>query len=62
MRILPFFRGNESVRRGVTEIGRATVIRLDLNDQVKGDGKIVRTRLLWVSVGWHPPAGDRQQQ
>jgi hypothetical protein len=47
---------------GVTEIGRATVIRLDLNDEVKGDGKIIRTRLLWVSVGWHPPDDDRQQQ
>lgn len=45
---------------GLTEVGRATVIRLDLNDEVKGNGKIIRTRTLWVSVGWHPPAIDRQ--
>jgi HNH endonuclease len=45
---------------GVTAVGRATVIRLDLNDEVKGDGKIIRTRTLWVSVGWHPPTTDRQ--
>jgi HNH endonuclease len=45
---------------GITAVGRATVIRLDLNDEVKGNGKIIRTRMLWVSVGWHPPDSDRQ--
>ena len=44
---------------GITEVGRATVIRLDLNDEVKGNGKIIRTRTLWVNVGWHPPTTDR---
>jgi hypothetical protein len=43
----------------MTEVGRATLIRLDLNDEVKGDGKIICTRTLWVSVGWHPPIIDR---
>jgi hypothetical protein len=45
---------------GITEVGRATLIRLNLNDEVKGDGKIIRTRTLWVSVGWHPPITDKQ--
>jgi hypothetical protein len=36
------------------------IIRLDLNDEVKGNGKIIRTRTLWVSAGWHPPTTDRQ--
>jgi HNH endonuclease len=45
---------------GITEVGRATLVRLDLNDEVKGDGKIICTRTLWVSVGWHPPIIDRQ--
>ncbi|PZO40652.1 MAG: HNH endonuclease [Pseudanabaena frigida] len=46
---------------GVTEIGRATVQRLDLNDEVRGDGEIMRSRLAWVKAGWHPPVSDLRQ-
>lgn len=35
---------------GLTPIGRATVDALKLNNP-----RIVRSRELWVSVGWHPP-------
>jgi hypothetical protein len=36
---------------GLTAIGRATIIALNINNEV-----IVDTRRRWVSVGWHPPA------
>ncbi|MEE8392307.1 MAG: hypothetical protein V3S14_16135 [Anaerolineae bacterium] len=36
---------------GLTATGRATVVALRLNND-----EIVATRLLWVQVGWHPPA------
>jgi hypothetical protein len=35
---------------GLTAIGRATVVALNLNRPA-----LVRARQLWVSVGWHPP-------
>ncbi len=35
---------------GLTAIGRATVIALQMNNEV-----IVPTRRRWVSAGWHPP-------
>jgi 5-methylcytosine-specific restriction endonuclease McrA len=35
---------------GQTPIGRATVIALNLNRPA-----LVRSRRLWVEVGWHPP-------
>lgn len=35
---------------GLTATGRATVIALRMNDQVR-----VAARRRWVSVGWHPP-------
>lgn len=35
---------------GLTDVGRATVIALHLNNVI-----IVPTRERWVSVGWHPP-------
>jgi hypothetical protein len=35
---------------GITQIGRATVNTLNLNEEI-----IVVTRRLWVSVGWFPP-------
>lgn len=38
---------------GLTEIGRATVARLKMNDP-----RIVAARAEWVAVGWHPPAQD----
>jgi hypothetical protein len=45
---------------GITETGRATVVRLDLNDEVRSEGKIIRARQAWVKVGWHPPLEDKQ--
>ena len=36
---------------GLTAIGRATVVALQLNRP-----ELVRARKRWVSVGWHPPA------
>ena len=42
--------GNGSRIVGLTPIGRATVIALNLNRQV-----LVQARLAWVAVGWHPP-------
>jgi hypothetical protein len=35
---------------GLTPSGRATVVALKLNNE-----DIVTARMLWVSVGWHPP-------
>ncbi|WP_434684894.1 HNH endonuclease [Pseudanabaena minima] len=46
---------------GITETGRATVNRLDLNDEVRGEGEIMRARQAWVKVGWHPPSTDSRQ-
>ncbi|MCL1493487.1 MAG: HNH endonuclease [Pseudanabaena sp. Salubria-1] len=43
---------------GITEVGRATVNRLDLNDEVRGEGEIMRARKAWVKVDWHPPLSD----
>lgn len=39
------------VVHGITAVGRATVAALQMNHP-----DVVKTRLLWVSVGWHPPA------
>ncbi len=35
---------------GLTPVGRATVMALQLNTPQR-----TRTRLRWISVGWHPP-------
>lgn len=35
---------------GLTAIGRATVVALNMNNEI-----IVDARRRWVSVGWHPP-------
>jgi hypothetical protein len=35
---------------GLTAIGRATIVGLNMNDAI-----IVAVRQRWVSVGWHPP-------
>ena len=35
---------------GQTPSGRATVVALSLNSELR-----VRARALWVEVGWHPP-------
>lgn len=42
--------GSNSRIVGVTSIGRATVIALNLNNNV-----VVQARRRWVAVGWHPP-------
>jgi HNH endonuclease len=46
---------------GLTPIGRATIDRLDVNDEFHDDGSIQRARRLWIRGGWHPPANDPQQ-
>jgi HNH endonuclease len=43
---------------GITPIGRATLNRLDLNDDFHDDGSIQRARRLWIRGGWHPPSDD----
>ena len=43
---------------GTTPTDRATVARLDLNDERHDDGFIRVSRALWVQGGWHPPASD----
>ncbi|MBW4691265.1 MAG: HNH endonuclease [Lyngbya sp. HA4199-MV5] len=46
---------------GVTSIGRATVERLDMNDNYHDDRSIQRARRLWIRGGWHPPQQDPRQ-
>lgn len=43
---------------GTNSIGRATLHRLDLNDNFHDDGSIQRARRLWIRGGWHPPSDD----
>ncbi len=43
---------------GITSIGRATVERLDMNDERHDDGSIQCARRLWICGGWHPPKSD----
>ena len=41
---------------GITPIGRATCIRLDLNDSRYPENDSIReTRRLWIKTGLHPP-------
>jgi hypothetical protein len=47
---------------GKTPRGRATVERLDINDDRHDDGSIIRARRLWLRGGWHPPQNDPQEQ
>jgi HNH endonuclease len=46
---------------GITPVGRATLNRLDLNDDFHDDGSIQRARRLWIRGGWHPPTIDRHK-
>ncbi len=47
------------VIQGVTPTGRATCIRLDLNDlRYPEDDSIQGTRRFWVQIGLHPPPND----
>jgi len=42
---------------GITPIGRATCIRLDLNDtRYPDDDSIIATRGFWIKTGLHPPS------
>ncbi|MGK7875529.1 MAG: HNH endonuclease, partial [Xenococcaceae cyanobacterium] len=44
---------------GITSIGRATCIRLDLNDTRYPEKDSIReTRRFWLKTGLHPPSGD----
>ena len=43
---------------GTTPIGRATVARLDMNDEHHDGGSIQRARRLWIRGEWHPPVQD----
>ncbi|NEO87510.1 MAG: hypothetical protein F6J87_25100, partial [Spirulina sp. SIO3F2] len=44
---------------GQTAIGRATLQRLDLNDErYPGEDSIRQARWFWQQGGWHPPEGD----
>jgi hypothetical protein len=45
----------------ITAIGRATLNRLDMNDDWHDDGSIQCARRLWIRGGWHPPTDDPQQ-
>ncbi len=47
--------------KGTTPTGRATCIRLDLNDEFHNGGSIVKARRLWMKGGWHPPEDDRME-
>lgn len=46
------FRWNATAEQvlGLTATGRATIIALNLNRPT-----LVRSRRLWIAVGWHPP-------
>ncbi len=47
------------VIEGTTPIGRATYLRLDLNDNRYPENDSIReTRRFWVQTGLHPPADD----
>lgn len=44
---------------GKTPMGRATVSRLDLNDERYLEQDSIRnTRSFWAKAGWHPPSND----
>ncbi|MFP4298717.1 MAG: HNH endonuclease [Spirulinaceae cyanobacterium] len=48
--------------KGTTPTGRATCLRLDLNDMRYADSDSIRNaRQLWMQVGLHPPPDDPRQ-
>lgn len=48
-----------STIKGSTPVGRATCVRLDLNDlRYPEDDSIRQTRRLWIKTGLHPPSTD----
>lgn len=47
------------VIEGTTPIGRATCLRLDLNDtRYPEEDSIRETRRFWIQTGLHPPTDD----
>jgi hypothetical protein len=46
---------------GISPFGRATCVRLDLNDDYHNEGSIRNARRLWLRGGWHPPDHDPRQ-
>jgi hypothetical protein len=53
---------NGTVIEGISAIGRATCIRLDLNDErYPEEDSIQATRQFWLRLGIHPPASDRRE-
>lgn len=49
-----------AVIKGLTPIGRATCVRLDLNDtRYPEEDSIRETRRFWIKTGLHPPLDDR---
>jgi hypothetical protein len=51
-----------TVIEGISAIGRATIARLDLNDdRYPAEDSIRATRRFWIQIGLHPPQGDRTQ-
>ncbi|MBJ7901191.1 MAG: HNH endonuclease [Cyanobacteria bacterium RI_101] len=44
---------------GQTPMGRASCLRLDLNDERYPEADSIRaTRKLWMQIGYHPPVND----
>jgi hypothetical protein len=53
------WENNGILIQGITAIGRATCIRLDLNDMRYPEEDSIRgTRCFWIKTGQHPPASD----
>jgi 5-methylcytosine-specific restriction endonuclease McrA len=49
-----------AVIQGISAIGRATCVRLDLNDERYPEEDSIRaTRRFWRQIGLHPPLDDR---
>jgi hypothetical protein len=50
------------VIKGSSAIGRATCVRLDLNDERYPEEDSIRaTRRFWAKTGIHPPTGDQRE-
>lgn len=43
---------------GLTPVGRATVNRLDMNDDNRTSLFIQTSRRIWIRMGLHPPSSD----
>ena len=53
---------NGLIIMGTTPTGRATCVRLNLNDRFHNQGFIQESRQLWIQGGWHPPKDDLCQK